>query len=128
MFSQNKEQQRPKLPTILYSPFMKNGFFTLFIFNLLLVFNSCEKCYRCHNVCKVCREQHQDTTLTITVCSNTFGADYYNEYIDSLTSPSLGWVCADTASNYNERFCGTKSGNNSQLLNKKSNGLICSPE
>lgn len=107
---------------------MKNIFLAALLFSLLACFNSCEKCYRCHNVCKVCYEQHQDTTLTIAVCSNTFGEEYFNEYLDSLTSPSLGWTCSDTASNYNERFCGNASGNNSQLVNKKANGLICAPE
>ena len=99
---------------------------------LLLTIASCEKCYKCHNVCKVCYEKHQidtqDTTLTITVCSNNLSEKYYNEYVDSLTSPSLGWVCHDTASTYNERFCGTKSGNNVALLNKKDAGMICASE
>lgn len=95
---------------------------------LFLVLNSCEKCYRCHNECKVCYEQHQDTTLTIAVCSDVFGEEYFNEYVDSLISPSLGWVCFDTMSTRNERFCGTKSGNNTLLLNKKSQGFICAPE
>lgn len=107
---------------------MKNKLAFVFVACMLLLFSACEKCYRCHNVCKVCTEQHQDTTLTITVCSNTFGEEYYNEYLDSLTSPALGWACSDTASNYNERFCGNASGNNSQLINKKANGLICAPE
>ncbi|MCW5908872.1 MAG: hypothetical protein KIS94_13495 [Chitinophagales bacterium] len=107
---------------------MRNTILTVLVFSALLVFNACEKCYRCHNVCKVCYEQHTDTTLTITVCSDVFGEEFYKEYLDSLTSPALGWVCADTANTKNMRFCGTKSGNNSQLLNKKAQGYICSPE
>jgi hypothetical protein len=107
---------------------MKNLLLTAFTALVLWCFSSCEKCYRCHNVCKVCYEQHQDTTLTISVCSDVFGEEYYNEYLDSLTSPSLGWTCSDTASSKNERFCGTASINNSKLLNKKAQGLICTPE
>lgn len=107
---------------------MKNALLGVMATFGFLFFNSCEKCYRCHNICQVCQEQHEDTTLTITVCSDVFGEAYYQEYIDSLTSPALGWTCTDAGSNRTTRFCGTKSGNNTQLLNKKSQGLICAPE
>jgi hypothetical protein len=53
---------------------------------------------------------------------------YFNEYIDSLTSPSLGWVCGDTASNYQERFCTSPSQKQVDLINKKDAGLICAGE
>src|SRR4051812_6275971 len=108
---------------------MKN--ILLFLFSLsILTISSCSKCYKCHNLCKVCYEHHLssagDTTLTILVRSDLLGEKYYNEYIDSLTSPSLGWTCHDTASNYQEKFCGGH--NSAALLNKKEGGLICAGE
>lgn len=93
-----------------------------------LLISSCEKCYRCHNVCAVCTEQHYDTTLTITVCSDIFGEEHYREYLDSLTSPALGWVCTEGSANRTKRFCGTKSGNNAELIHQKEQGWICAPE
>jgi hypothetical protein len=106
---------------------MKNVFAFGFIATLI-IFCSCSKCYKCHNLCKTCQQHYVDTTLTIQVCSDKLGEKYYNEYIDSLTSPSLAWTCADAASNYTESFCGTQSGNNVKLLNKKDAGLVCAPE
>lgn len=93
----------------------------------LVVFNlyGCEKCYQCHNYCKVCREVHQDTTLTIIVKSDVFTEQYFVEYLDSLNS--LGWTCNDTSSTKQETFCGTNSQNNGELLTRKENGWICAP-
>jgi hypothetical protein len=105
---------------------MKNAFGLILVAFSVICFASCKKCYHCHNECKVCRKQRPDTTLTIQVCSDKLGDQYYVAYIDSLTSPSLGWVCGDTASNYAERFCESQS--QADLLNKKAAGLICAPE
>jgi hypothetical protein len=108
---------------------MKNATILLFIIaGLGLLLPSCKKCYECHNICTVCTEQHQDTTLTATICSDVFGEKYYNEYIDSLTSPSLGWHCQSANSTYHEEFCGNKSNNAVDLINKKDAGLICAPK
>ncbi|HWB63403.1 MAG TPA: hypothetical protein VG603_07835 [Chitinophagales bacterium] len=89
---------------------------------------SCHKCYQCHNQCQVCSKERPDTTLTIMVCSDKLSQQYYNEYLDSLTSPSLGWTCHDTVSNYHEEFCPTRSAVDADILNKTEGGLICSPE
>ena len=105
---------------------MKNVITLIVVALTVLCFVSCKKCYKCHNECKVCRKERPDTTLTIQVCSDHFGDKYYVEYIDSLTSPSLGWVCRDTANTYAEQFCESQS--QADLLNKKSAGLICAPE
>ena len=110
---------------------MKNVFLFSFIATLL-TFASCSKCYKCHNLCKACYEHHQqntgDTVLTIIVRSEVLGEKYFIEYTDSLTAPSLGWVCHDTASNYQERFCEGESQSAINLINKKNAGLVCSPE
>lgn len=111
---------------------MKNVYLLGFIATLILSVSSCQKCYKCHNVCKVCHEHHQlntsDTTLTIVVSSNLLSEKYFVEYIDSLTSPSLGWVCHDTASTYNEKFCDSESKSAAELINKKEAGLVCNAE
>lgn len=110
---------------------MKNIFLFLFSFSLITL-NSCSKCYKCHNLCRACYEHHStatgDTTLTIIVRSDVLGEKYFIEYTDSLTSPSLGWVCHDTASNYQERFCEGESQSAVDLINKKDAGLVCAPE
>ncbi len=110
---------------------MKNIF--LFLFSALIItISSCEKCYKCHNLCRVCYEHHQlntnDTVLTIIVRSDVLGQKYFLEYTDSLTAPSLGWVCHDTSSNYQERFCEGQSKSAIDLINKKDAGLVCAPE
>ncbi|HRG88480.1 MAG TPA: hypothetical protein PLW44_05625 [Chitinophagales bacterium] len=101
----------------------------LFLFAMVVTVSACKKCYTCHNLCKVCYETHLanggDTVLKIIVRSDLLGEKYYNEYIDSLTSPSLGWTCNDTASNYTEEFCGQSSFNNTKLINKRDGGLVC---
>jgi hypothetical protein len=53
---------------------------------------------------------------------------YYNEYIDSLSSPSLGWTCTDAASNAQNNFCGSKTENIINLINRKNAGWICAGE
>ncbi len=110
---------------------MKKIVVACFVLCALICFSSCEKCYRCHNLCKTCTytyTNYTDTTLTITVCSDKLSMKYYDEYVDSITAPSLGWVCTDAASNHNEQFCGTASANNVQLINKKDAGLVCAAE
>ena len=111
---------------------MKNIFIIVLCNVVLFAASSCEKCFNCHNQCKVCYEHHSlgntDTTLTITVCSNTFGREYFVEYLDSLTSPSLGWVCNDTASNYTENFCTGTMKKTYELVVKSDEGLICNEE
>jgi hypothetical protein len=107
---------------------MKNAFLAGVIVIALLSISSCSKCYTCHNLCKSCEYAYQDTTLTISVCSDKLSEKYYIEYIDSLTSPSLGWTCNDAASNYNERFCESGSKSAISLINKKDGGLVCASE
>ncbi len=111
---------------------MKNNLLLLTVAALLSLANSCSKCYKCHNLCRACYETHStatgDTTLTIIVRSDVLGADYFLEYTDSLTSPSLGWVCHDTTSNFQERFCESESKSAVDLINKKDAGLVCAPD
>jgi hypothetical protein len=108
---------------------MKNGFILSFIATVLLFYCSCKKqCFQCHNVCKTCQYQYPDTTLTMSVCSDKLSEAYYIEYIDSLTSPSLGWTCTDAGSNYEERFCESESKNNYSIIVKKEAGLVCTQE
>lgn len=108
---------------------MKNTLLLLFLSVVGLSISSCEKCYKCNNWCRVCYDNtHNDTVLTIQVCSDVFGEDFFNEYVDSLTSPSLGWICKDTATTKVEKFCGSKTNNTIQLLNRKDAGWRCVPE
>ncbi len=110
---------------------MKKIFAAIFSLVLLLAFSGCEKCYKCHNLCKTCTytyTNYTDTTLTIKVCSEKLSAQYYNEYIDSLQSPSLGWVCTDAASNNSLHFCGSKTANIVNLMSKKDAGWVCAGE
>ncbi|MBP7389838.1 MAG: hypothetical protein KA841_05500 [Chitinophagales bacterium] len=108
---------------------MKNKMLGLFAIVILLSISSCEKCYKCNNWCRVCYDNtHVDTVLTIQVCSDILGETYFNEYIDSLTSPGLGWVCSDTSVSKTEKFCGTKTNNTIELLNRKDAGWRCAPE
>jgi hypothetical protein len=106
---------------------MKNAFILLLVALFTIFLASCQKCYRCHNQCQVCRKARFDTTLTIVVSSQLLTEQYYLEYIDSLTSPSLGWVCKDTTSNYSEQYCQPNFANNGGLFNEQAKGLICTP-
>jgi len=63
-----------------------------------------------------------DTTLTIFIESQNFTAQYYQPYIDSLTLPAVGWTCKDTASNYQQQYCGNSNGD---LLNEEAKGYTC---
>jgi len=103
---------------------MKNVFILLVVALASVFFASCKKCYQCHNQCEVCRKTRVDTTLTIIVASQNLTEQYYVAYLDSLQSPSLGWVCKDTTSNYSEQYCASGS-SNSGLLNEEAKGLIC---
>lgn len=107
---------------------MKNALVLLIVACSVIYFSACKKCYRCLNHCQVCSKQRYDTTLTITFCSDKLSNDYYVQYIDSLTSPSLGWTCHDTANTYNERFCESSTKGSQDVFNKKNAGLYCSPE
>jgi len=103
---------------------MKNAFILLFVAMAAVFFASCHKCYQCRNQCEVCRKTRYDTTLTIIVASQNLTEQYYLEYIDSLTSPALGWTCKDTTSNYFEQVC--ESGlSDAALVNEKNKGFIC---
>ena len=104
---------------------MKNAFILLLVAVLNIFFASCQKCYQCHNQCEVCRKARYDTTLTVLVYSQTLTEQYYLQYIDSLTSPALGWVCKDTTSNYTEQYCESGFANNGGVFNEQAKGLIC---
>lgn len=108
---------------------MKNILVIVLLSSVLLYTASCEKCYKCANWCKVCYDNtHNDTVLSIRVCSDILGEQFFDEYIDSITAPGLGWVCFDTTGTKNEKFCGTKSNNTIELLNRKDAGWRCAPE
>ena len=104
---------------------MKNAIILSVVALFIIFLASCQKCYQCHNQAKVCRKARYDTTLTILVYSQVLTEQYYVEYIDSLTSPSLGWVCNDTTSNYTEQYCQPNFTNNGGLFNEQTKGLIC---
>lgn len=106
---------------------MRNVFIMLVVAVAGLFFASCHKCYQCTNQREVCRKQRYDTTLTILVSSQNLSEQYYNEYIDSLTSPSLGWVCYDTTSDYTIQYCPPAGSSASNLVNEEAAGLICTP-
>ena len=104
---------------------MRNVFVILVVAVAGLFLASCHKCYQCHNQREVCSKQRYDTTLTILVSSQKLSAQYYHQYIDSLTSPSLGWVCHDTTSDYSVQYCPPSGSSGSDLLNEEAAGFIC---
>jgi hypothetical protein len=106
---------------------MKNALLIAVLCTLVLFINSCEKCYKCHNICKTCTEQHTDTVLTAQVCSDVFGEIYFNQYLDSLQN-ELGYTCADAPATVNEDFCGSKTGNQLELISRKDGGYVCTPK
>lgn len=72
-----------------------------FLLLLSLLANGCKRCTTCTNSCKQC----VDKNFSIKVCSDKLTYKYYNEYIDSLTAPTLGWSCADIPSDSTYRLC-----------------------
>jgi hypothetical protein len=108
---------------------MRNAFILIVVAVAALFLASCHKCYECHNQREVCTKLRFDTTLTILVSSQNLSQEYYTQYIDSLTSPSLGWVCHDTTSDYSQEYCPpTGKSGSSGLANEEAIGLICSPK
>ena len=83
---------------------MKKNLSLIVLLFVLLTSAGCRKCYNCHNSCSVCQDAH----YTILVQSDQLSALYYTMYIDSLTSPGLGWTCHDTAPNKQMEVCGEK--------------------
>jgi len=62
------------------------------------------------------------------VQSDVLSTQYYNLYIDSLTSPGLGWTCRDTTFTKEMQVCG-QSGrqiNNTIFLDDEA-GWTCVP-
>jgi hypothetical protein len=104
---------------------MRNAFTLSLVAIMLVYFAGCTKCYQCSNACSVCTQKHPDTTFTIRVCSDALGQQYYGEYIDSLNSAALGWICTDTNSTYTQKFCADKANQSGDLANKANAGLIC---
>jgi hypothetical protein len=94
----------------------------------LLLAGCKEKCYKCVNYCVSCQYSYPDTTLTALVCSDVLGEEYFIEYVDSLQSPGLGWTCTDANPTRSDKFCGTQTQNNTELLQRKDQGWRCAPE
>ena len=107
---------------------MRNAFILLVVAISGLFFASCHKCYECVNQREFCSKARYDTTLTILIRSQDLSEQYYTEYIDSLTSPAIGWVCHDTTSDYSEEYCQASTASSTGLLNEKAKGLMCSPK
>ena len=82
---------------------MKKNIQLIVLFFVLMAASGCKKCYYCHNSCKVCQDAH----YYILVQSDLLSTQYYNMYIDSLTSPGLGWTCRDTSFTKEKQECGT---------------------
>jgi hypothetical protein len=106
---------------------MKKNLPLLVLFFVLLACSGCKKCYYCHNSCKVCQDAH----YYILVQSDVLSTNYYNMYIDSLTSPGLGWTCRDTTFTKDMQVC-APSGNQINEINYKISqdeaaGWTCSP-
>jgi hypothetical protein len=101
---------------------MKRKLFAIFLLFALLTLGGCSKCYDCVNSCKVCQDAH----YYILVQSDALSYNYYNLYIDSLTS--LGWSCRDTASNRNIRICAQRGNQiNTKLFLTEESGFACKP-
>lgn len=96
---------------------MRKFSFAILISAAFVLLDSCKKCYTCQNECKICTDNH----YTIRVCSDVFTMPYYKEYIDSLTDPSLGWVCRDTSATTSHRFCGRSN----SLFDETNKGYVC---
>lgn len=74
----------------------------IFLLGIFLVFASgCKKCLTCQNRCAVCYDKH----FRIKVSSDILTIRYYEEYLDSLQTPGLGWTCIDTSSDKHYDRC-----------------------
>jgi hypothetical protein len=103
---------------------MKKKLPFLVLLFIVLTTAGCRKCYYCHNSCKVC----QDTHFYILIQSDQLSTQYYNLYIDSLTSPGLGWTCRDTVFTRDMQVCaGTDHKLNSEVSLDEQAGWTCTP-
>jgi hypothetical protein len=73
--------------------------FLLCIF--LVLASGCKKCLTCQNRCSICYDKH----FRIHVSSDDLTIRYYQEYIDSLETPGLGWTCNDTTPDKHYEKC-----------------------
>lgn len=80
----------------------------------------CKKCITCANECKQCT----DNRFTIKVCSDKLTFKYYNEYVDSLTDPALGWVCTAIAPDSIYELCST-SKYKKVIQENEARGFVC---
>lgn len=91
-----------------------------FVFLLIIGVSACKRCATCANSCKQC----SDKNFTIKVCSDKLTYKHYNEYIDSLTAPALGWSCADIPSDSTYRLCKASQFKSEKLMAEE-RGFSC---
>jgi hypothetical protein len=90
------------------------------VMSILLTISGCKKCVTCGNECKQCT----DNRFTIKVCSDKLTFKYYNEYVDSLTDPALGWVCTAIESDSTYELCST-SKHKKAIEENEGRGFVC---
>ncbi len=91
-----------------------------FVFLLIIGVSACKRCAICSNSCKQCTDAH----FSIKICSDKLTYKYYNEYIDSLTDPSLGWTCTNIAADSTYRLCKASQFKSEKLMAEE-RGFSC---
>ena len=76
---------------------------------LLLLANSCKKCFHCTNECVQCSITVGGNVFRETLCRDSFNTvAQYNEAIAADTG--LGYVCVPTTPTYDYEFCTNQAG------------------
>lgn len=88
---------------------MKNIKVVLVSVALLLLANSCKKCFQCTNECVKCSITVGSNVFTDVICRDTFNTvAQYEAAIAADTG--LGYVCTSTAPTYDYDFCTNQAG------------------
>mgnify|MGYP003353167433 CR=1 FL=1 len=88
---------------------MKKNLLLLFIPLCLVFFNSCKKCFSCHNECIQCIYADSLHTFTHTLCKDSFANDVLFQAAVNNDS-TAGFACLATAPTYTYDFCSNQPG------------------
>ncbi|HWB61926.1 MAG TPA: hypothetical protein VG603_00340 [Chitinophagales bacterium] len=108
---------------------MKKALFLFAIAAFVLYSTGCKKCYHCQNTCTLC--VYSDSIIQNyqqKFCNDSFSSE--SAYMAAIAADTaLGFVCAETASDYSQDYCVNKPGQDEYKDYYDRGGRVpCSPK